>query len=42
MNSLLNLDKVAYVRYASVYKDFREVSDFHEIVDSLMPVTETP
>ncbi len=38
MQSLLQLDKVAYVRYASVYKDFREVSDFHEIVESLTPM----
>lgn len=40
MNSLLNLDKVGYVRYASVYKDFREVSDFHQIVESLRPSIE--
>ncbi|CAK0739744.1 Transcriptional repressor NrdR [uncultured Gammaproteobacteria bacterium] len=39
MNHLLGLDQVAYVRYASVYKDFHEVSDFHQIVDSLQPPT---
>jgi transcriptional repressor NrdR len=35
MQALLNLDQVAYIRYASVYKDFREVSDFNEIVGTL-------
>jgi transcriptional repressor NrdR len=28
MKALKNLDEVAYVRYASVYRDFRETSDF--------------
>ena len=28
MSALRNLDVVAYVRYASVYRDFRETSDF--------------
>ena len=28
MASLLTLDQVAYVRYASVYRDFKETSDF--------------
>jgi transcriptional repressor NrdR len=28
MKGLKNLDEVAYVRYASVYRDFRETSDF--------------
>jgi transcriptional repressor NrdR len=37
MNALFNLDQVAYVRYASVYKDFREASDFNEFVGSLKP-----
>ena len=37
MNALFNLDQVAYVRYASVYKDFRESSDFNEFVGSLKP-----
>lgn len=35
MNALANLDQVAYVRYASVYKDFHEVSDFNEFVDDI-------
>ncbi len=39
MQALLNMDQVAYVRYASVYKDFREVTDFNQIVESLAPQT---
>lgn len=35
MQALATLDQVAYVRYASVYKDFHEVSDFNEFVDEL-------
>lgn len=35
MNHLATLDKVAYVRYASVYKDFREVTDFNQFVETL-------
>ena len=37
MNHLAALDQVAYVRYASVYKDFREASDFNEVVGNLRP-----
>jgi transcriptional repressor NrdR len=32
MESLSNLDPVAYVRYASVYKDFTESSDFARFI----------
>lgn len=32
MKALAALDNVAYVRFASVYKDFCEVSDFEEFV----------
>ena len=32
MEGLKNLDTVAYVRYASVYKDFREVADFSAFI----------
>jgi len=32
MDGLRNLDTVAYVRYASVYKDFREVEDFSAFI----------
>ena len=37
MNHLSALDQVAYVRYASVYKDFREASDFNDFVGNLRP-----
>ncbi len=32
METLKNLDTVAYVRYASVYKDFHQVEDFREFI----------
>lgn len=35
MHALRNLDKVAFVRYASVYRDFREVQDFNEFLNDL-------
>ncbi len=35
MTALDALDKVAYVRYASVYKDFKEPDAFSEFVDQL-------
>ena len=30
MKKLKNLDKVAYIRFASVYRDFHDVSDFEK------------
>jgi transcriptional repressor NrdR len=35
MESLANLDQVAYVRFASVYRDFREAKDFGEFVGKI-------
>jgi len=35
MEALRAVDGVAYVRFASVYKDFREASDFHEVLGEL-------
>ncbi len=35
MAALKNLDHVAYVRFASVYRNFSEASDFGAIVDEL-------
>jgi transcriptional repressor NrdR len=32
MEGLKALDGVAYVRYASVYRDFREAKDFHRVL----------
>jgi len=32
MKALKKLDKVAYIRFASVYRDFKEVKDFREVI----------
>nr|WP_294505178.1 transcriptional regulator NrdR [uncultured Rhodopila sp.] len=37
MDTLKELDKVAYVRFASVYRNFREAKDFEEFVGGLAP-----
>ena len=33
MQGLAKLDQVAYVRYASVYRNFREAKDFEDFVE---------
>ena len=35
MDRLKDLDPVAYVRFASVYRNFREIKDFGQFVDKL-------
>ncbi len=35
MEGLKSMDTVAYVRYASVYKDFREAQDFEKFVEQI-------
>ena len=35
MDALSNLDQVAYVRFASVYRNFREARDFEEFIGEL-------
>ena len=35
MDALKGLDPVAYVRFASVYRDFREAADFHEVLGEI-------
>ena len=35
MEALSHLDQIAYVRFASVYKNFREVKDFEDFLDNL-------
>jgi transcriptional repressor NrdR len=35
MDTLKNVDTVAYVRFASVYRDFREAKDFEEFLDDM-------
>lgn len=38
MKALVNLDTVGYIRYASVYKDFREPSDFNDFVEDIKKI----
>ena len=33
MDALKELDRVAYLRFASVYKDFQETDDFRKFID---------
>ena len=35
MEALSKLDHIAYIRFASVYKDFREVKDFEDFVETI-------
>ena len=35
MDRLIKINKVAYIRFASVYKDFKEVRDFEEFVSKI-------
>ena len=35
MDGLSHLDSIAYVRFASVYRNFRETKDFEEFIDEL-------
>ena len=35
MDALASLDQVAYVRFASVYRNFREARDFEEFISDL-------
>ena len=37
MEGLANLDPVAYVRFASVYKNFREARDFEDFIGEIVP-----
>jgi transcriptional repressor NrdR len=35
MNALKDVDSVAYVRFASVYRDFQDIKDFSAEISSL-------
>lgn len=35
MEALRNLDQVAYVRFASVYRNFREARDFEQFIEQI-------
>lgn len=39
MKALKGIDDIAYIRFASVYRNFRNASDFHDIIDE---ITERP
>ena len=41
MSSLKSLDKVAYVRFASVYRSFEDIAEFQVAIDSLQEEPET-
>ena len=35
MEALKELDKIAYIRFASVYTNFKEIGEFGEYIDEL-------
>ena len=41
METLARIDTVAYVRFASVYKNFQEANDFEDFVSELRPSDDT-
>ena len=42
MEALKGLDAVAYVRFASVYRDFREAADFQDVLTEIAKDAEMP
>jgi transcriptional repressor NrdR len=42
MEALKGLDPVAYVRFASVYRSFREAADFQEVLGEIAGRSEPP
>ncbi len=41
MDALTNLDAVHYIRFASVYKDFRNPEDFNDFLSKVSHLKET-
>ncbi|MNK98470.1 Transcriptional repressor NrdR [compost metagenome] len=39
MRELRKLDKIAYIRFASVYRSFEDVSEFRDVLDEFSPPT---
>ena len=35
MRELQQLDKIAYIRFASVYRSFEDVAEFHEVIEEV-------
>ena len=42
MERLRDLDRVAYIRYASVYRDFQDIESFEEVVRDLRDEAQLP
>lgn len=42
MARLMELDEVGYIRYASVYKDFRKPDDFNEFLENIRKFSDKP
>ena len=38
MQELYNMDKVAYIRFASVYKSFQDVDDFQDVIKEVRDI----
>ncbi len=38
MHELKRLDKIAYIRFASVYKSFEDVAEFRDVIEELSPL----
>ena len=36
MDQLMRIDDVAYIRFASVYRQFKDIKSFHEAIRKLM------
>ena len=36
MQELKKLDKIAYIRFASVYRSFEDIDEFRTLVDEVM------
>ena len=35
MDALKGIDDIAYIRFVSVYRNFREAKDFHDVIDEI-------
>ena len=42
MDRLKRMDRVAYIRFASVYRDFRDIETFKEEIEALLEPMEPP
>jgi transcriptional repressor NrdR len=42
IDRLKKMDRVAYIRFASVYRDFRDIETFKEEIDALLEPQEAP